>query len=299
MHTHENGLVADNIPEPSRSGFRQLELKDPQASEPTTDRITSKARVRSKNRKLVCKYQRGSGGIRRIYSVLHTRTKEVSILLVKRKPCSGVIVQQYFLLSAHTLEKAKLQANDLAWLQYREHERPFVPVIDETIPYKTVSISLAARQYLCMDTDKKARLMRKPIPLADEIYLCPTGTTENLSGRLLHDFVNPYFTRCTRLINVHDHIFISSGACDIEFKVLSIKPLEYGFVTQKTNIVLSGLRPYRDLDMLESLSDYARELQKELDYVYSSNYASSIARISFQFGRLIDQLEALDLPPMY
>ncbi|GLA67346.1 hypothetical protein AtubIFM54640_010326, partial [Aspergillus tubingensis] len=134
---------------------------------------------------------------------------------------------------------------------------------------------------------------------ADEIYLCPTGTTENLSGRLLHDFVNPYFTRCTRLINVHDHIFISSGACDVEFKVLSIKPLEYGFVTQKTNIVLSGLRPYRDLDMLESLSDYARELQKELDYVYSSNYASSIARISFQFGRLIEQLEALDLPPMY
>lgn len=78
-----------------------------------------------------------------------------------------------------------------------------------------------------------------------------------------------------------------------------MKPLEYGYVTQRTNIILSGLRPYRDLDMLESLSDYARELQKELDYLYPSNYASSIARISFQFGRFIDQLEALDLPPMY
>lgn len=68
-------------------------------------------------------------------------------------------------MSAHTLEKMKLQADELSWLQYRGHERPFVPVIDESIPYRSVSISLAARQYLGMDTDKKARLIKKPIPL--------------------------------------------------------------------------------------------------------------------------------------
>ena len=57
--------------------------------------------------------------------------------------------------------------------------------------------------------------------------------------------------------------------------------------------------PIHNSSAEESPAEYARQLQKDLDYVQSTNYATSIAMLSSKFQKLVNLLEWLDLPPMY
>ncbi|PYH40590.1 uncharacterized protein BP01DRAFT_361095 [Aspergillus saccharolyticus JOP 1030-1] len=203
-------------------------------------------------------------------------------------------------ISPRTFRKAKLELYEYIWLRCRKVKRPFMPVIDTSIPYKCVKISLAAQQHLSVDATAKVRFSQKPVSRAEMIFLCPCGPDQNSDGNILHDFINPFFRCGGRIAYTDQYMTIRSQGRTMNFTVLAIRPLEYGLVTSATHIILTKVNlPIHNSGAEESPAEYARQLQKDLDYVQSTNYAASIAMLSSKLQKLVNLLEWLDLPPMY
>ena len=97
-------------------------------------------------------------------------------------------------------------------------------------------------------------------------------------------------------MHFNDFIKINSGSCIATFRVLDIGPLDYGLISPDTHISLAPSAVTADCET-NNVLDFAREIQKKVDYMNTWDYGSSLAELSDDVQKLVGLLEVP--PPLY